>query len=81
MIGPLLECDRAAQQANVDKPALSVLLPLHDRNAAVYALRSFDKETLRPDKPTSGRARGRARAKTGDEKRPSKNGEKAGSAS
>jgi hypothetical protein len=24
----LLECDRAAQQANVDKPALSVLLPL-----------------------------------------------------
>jgi GntR family transcriptional regulator, trigonelline degradation regulator len=53
----------------------------HVRNAAVYALQSFDQETLRPAKPTSGRARGTARVKAGGEKRARKNGKDAGSAS
>jgi len=53
----------------------------HVRNAAVYALQSFDQETLRPAKPTSGRVRGMARAKGGGEKRARKNRKEAGSAS
>jgi len=53
----------------------------HVRNAAVYALKSFDQETLRPAKPTSGRARGTAKVKAGGEKRARKNGKDAGSAS
>ena len=53
----------------------------HVRNTAVYALQSFDQETLRPAKPTSGRARGMARAKAGGEKRARKNRKEAGSAS
>jgi len=44
----------------------------HVRNAAVYALKSFGQETLRPAKPTSGRARETARVKAGDEAREKK---------